>query len=189
MLRLNRKRIAPVVGLATGLMLLNPWGGLSSAATRPDFVVTSVGNPPAKVHCRETRSSYRGYRGEPGLGAANATASVTQISTKFYLVAGTYEEEPEVRGPDGRPAVRGRRPPRPGPGQLTIGAGLLRYVAGTYDLAGVRGRRRRHRRDRGPRATTGRPGRVDHRPERAGSDRELDLQSSVGPRLRDSRSR
>ena len=89
-LRLNRKRIAPVVGLATGLMLLNPWGGLSSAATRPDFVVTSVTNPPATALPGASFSIDFTVVNQGTV--ANATASLTQISTKFYLVVGNTKK-------------------------------------------------------------------------------------------------
>ena len=90
MLRLSRKRIASAVGLATGLMLLNPWGGLSSAQTKPDFVVTSVSDPPASALPGASFTLDVTVKNQGTV--ANATASLTQISTKFYLVVGTTQK-------------------------------------------------------------------------------------------------
>ena len=84
MLPLSRKRIAFAVSLAAGLMLLNPWGGLSFAQTKPDFLVTSISDPPASALPGDSFElditvTNQGTK-------ANQTASLLQISTKFYLV-------------------------------------------------------------------------------------------------------
>ena len=74
-----------------GLLLLNLWGGVALAVDKPDLVVTSVGNPPATALPGDTLQLSVTVANQ-GLGPANATASVTQISTKFYLVAGTSKK-------------------------------------------------------------------------------------------------
>jgi subtilase family serine protease len=71
-------------------MLLNPWGGLSSAQTKPDFVVTSVSDPPASALPGASFTLDVTVKNQGTV--ANATASLTQISTKFYLVVGTTQK-------------------------------------------------------------------------------------------------
>ena len=92
MLPLSRKRIAPAVGLAAGLMLLNPWGGLAFAQTptKPDFLVTSVSDPPATALPGDSFTLDITVKNQGT--KANETASVLQISTRFYLVVGTTKK-------------------------------------------------------------------------------------------------
>ena len=112
MLPVSWKRIASAVGLATGLIVLNPWGGPSSAATRPDFVVTSVTNPPATAPPGASFSIDFTVLNQGTV--ANATASLTQISTKFYLVVGTTKKNLKGGVLMPPPARSGRRRPAPG---------------------------------------------------------------------------
>ena len=88
MLSLAGNRIRSVVGAAIGLVLLNPWGSLSHATDRPDFVVTSLSDPPASALPGDSFTLDVVVTNQ-GLAPAVATSSVTQVSTKFYLVAGT----------------------------------------------------------------------------------------------------
>ncbi len=85
MLSLSRKQIPSAVGLALSLMLLNPWGAVSLATDRPDFVVTSVGDPPPTALPGDSFAVDVTVTNQ-GPAAAEATASLTQIVTKFYLV-------------------------------------------------------------------------------------------------------
>ena len=94
MLPLNRKRNLCALGLAISITLLIPWGALSSAAVEPDrpnLLVTSVSDPPASVLPGDSFALDITVENH-GTASANATLTLVQISTKFYLVAGSVKK-------------------------------------------------------------------------------------------------
>ena len=114
-----------------GLLLLNPWGGVALAVDKPDLVVSSVGNPPASALPGDTFTLSVTVANQ-GLGPANATASVTTISTKFYLVAGTSKKNLKFVQTVELPLTAGA--PRPTGDPRCV----FRHRARNLHLAGVR---------------------------------------------------
>lgn len=91
MLPLGWNRTISAVGLIVSLLLLNPFGSVSLATDRPDFVVTSVSDGPASALPGDTFTLNVVVTNQ-GTAPANATASLTQIQTKFFLVSGTTKK-------------------------------------------------------------------------------------------------
>src|SRR5262245_52429458 len=81
-----RTRIIALGSLVVGFMAVGPCAAPSLAVDKPDLVVT-VSDPPASAFPGDTFALDVTVENK-GLGAANATSSLTQITTKFYLVAG-----------------------------------------------------------------------------------------------------
>ncbi len=72
-------------------MLLGPLGSPSLAVDKPDMVVTSVSDPPASALPGDSFALDVTVKNQ-GLGPANATSSLPQITTKFYLVVGNTKK-------------------------------------------------------------------------------------------------